>query len=108
MTLTTLAREGLYSRRAIKELNADIDIWKARFYKAANLFKTLHEETREMRVTLRILPEKIRGVVSRIFPHNQVRAEKEMRFDVLRVDAEIKRMSAAKALRCKKDERLLW
>ena len=90
MMLTTLAREGLYSRRTIKELNSEVELWKGRFHKILERFKSLHEQTREMRVAFCIVPEKIKETITNIFRNNKVLADKEKVNDISRLDYEVR------------------
>jgi len=95
--LTTLAREGLYSRRTLQELRGEVEIWKDRFSKAVEHLKDLYEETREMRVAFRILPEKIKDAIAIIFSSNRALAEKEKVLDASRFNLEIKNLRGDKA-----------
>ena len=88
MTLTTLAREGLYSLRTIQELKGEVEIWKERFHSVVERFKNLHEETCEMRAALRVMPEKIKEVIATIFSSNRERVEKEIAVDASRLHLE--------------------
>ena len=65
-----------------------------RFHKAVERFKNLHEETREMRVAFRILPEKIKQAITDIFSNNKEKAEKEKNADTISLKLEIRNLQA--------------
>ena len=90
MMLTTLAREGLYSRRTLIELRGEVELWKNRFNKVLDRFKSLYEETRDMRVAFRIIPDKIKDTIADIFSSNRVLVEREIFNDTLGFNQEIK------------------
>jgi len=75
LTLTTLAREGLYSRKKINTLEEKISDLEDKLKTVVGKFTELYEKTRDFAIALRLAPERIKEAIGKVFAENKEKAE---------------------------------
>jgi len=75
LTLTTLAREGLYSRKKINILEDKISDLEDKLKTVVGKFTELYEKTKDFAIALRLAPERIMEVIGKVFSENKEKAD---------------------------------
>jgi hypothetical protein len=76
MILTSLARDGLYSRETIKDLQAEVAGLKEQIILLKSRIKELLKETRAYHIASRLVPEKVKAFLSGIIERGGEDAER--------------------------------
>jgi hypothetical protein len=75
MVLTNLVREGLYARKKIETLQAQIGDLQEKLGMAMGKLEELYQSTKDYFIALRFAPERIKDVIMDIMGDNKIRAE---------------------------------
>ena len=82
MTLTTLAREGLYSRRTIQSLKQEVASLKEYIVALKSQITEILRETKAYHIALRLIPEKVKAFLADVIAKGGTEAKKlEKQYD---------------------------